>query len=92
MGEAGRLSELFSCCSAVVHAATAISRDFAAPGAWDANTRLRTEGTRLLLEASLSAGVDAYLQQSITLAYPEAGTAGWTRTAPSKPPRSGRRW
>ncbi len=85
MGEAGRLSELFSCCSAVVHAATAISRDFAAPGAWDANTRL-------LLEASLSAGVDAYLQQSITLAYPEAGTAGWTRTAPSKPPRSGRRW
>jgi nucleoside-diphosphate-sugar epimerase len=73
IGEAGRLSGLLSGCSAVVHAATAIPRDLAAPGAWDANTRLRTEGTRLMLEASLSAGVDVYLQQSITLAYPDGG-------------------
>jgi nucleoside-diphosphate-sugar epimerase len=73
IGEVRRLSELLSGCSAVVHAATAIPRDFAAPGAWDANTRLRTEGTRLMLEASLSVGADAYLQQSITLAYPDGG-------------------
>jgi nucleoside-diphosphate-sugar epimerase len=73
IGEAGRLSELLSGCSAVVHAATAIPRDLAAPGAWDDNTRLRTEGTRLTLEASLSAGVDVYLQQSITLTYPDGG-------------------
>ena len=34
---------------------------------------LRTEGTRLLLEASTPAESDAYLQQSITLAYPDCG-------------------
>lgn len=73
VGEARRLFELLSGCSAVVHVATAIPRDFAAPGAWDTNTRLRTEGTRLMLEAALSAGVDVYLQQSITLAYPDGG-------------------
>jgi hypothetical protein len=33
VGEARRLFELLSGCSAVVHVATAIPRDFAAPGA-----------------------------------------------------------
>jgi nucleoside-diphosphate-sugar epimerase len=73
VGEARRLFGLLSGCSAVVHVATVIPRDFAAPGAWHASTRPRTEGTRLLLEAALSAAVDVYLQQSITLAYPDGG-------------------
>jgi nucleoside-diphosphate-sugar epimerase len=58
-------------CEAVVHIATAIPRDFAAPGAWDANTCLRTEGTERLLKASIEVGVKRYIQQSITLAYPD---------------------
>ncbi len=53
--------------------ATAIPHDSSAPGVWDANPRVHTEGTRLLLEASLSAGFGTYLQQSITLAYPDRG-------------------
>lgn len=72
VGTVARLTELLSGCVAVVHAATAIPRDPSAPGAWDTNTRLRTEGTRVLLEASLTAGAEAYVQQSIALAYPDS--------------------
>ena len=71
-----RLSGLLSGCGAVVHAATSVPADPSSPGAWDANTRLRTEGTRVLLEAGLEAGAEAYVQQSITLAYPDGGD-GW---------------
>jgi uncharacterized protein YbjT (DUF2867 family) len=42
---ASPLSELLSGCSTMVHAATSTPRDFAAPGASEANTRLCT-GTR----------------------------------------------
>lgn len=73
VGEAKRLPRLLSGCEAVVHTATAIPSDSSASGAWDANTRLRTEGTRVLLEAALAAGVEAYVQQSIALAYPDGG-------------------
>src|SRR5690348_10215764 len=65
----GRLPTLMSGCQAALHIATAIPKDFGAPGAWDTNTRLRVEGTRSLLDASLAAGVERYIQQSITLAY-----------------------
>jgi uncharacterized protein YbjT (DUF2867 family) len=70
---AARLPDLVAGCQAVIHAATAIPRDPAAPGAWDATTRLRTEGTRRLLDAALAAGARRYLQQSIVMAYPEGG-------------------
>src|SRR5947209_11513040 len=39
----------------------------------DATTRLRTEGTRRLLDAALAAGAGRYLQQSIVMAYPDGG-------------------
>jgi len=64
-----RLPALMADCQAVAHIATAIPRDFGAPGAWDANTRLRTEGTRSLLDAALVGGVERYVQQSIVMAY-----------------------
>ena len=60
---------------AVLHIATAIPRDFSAPGAWDLNNRLRTIGTQRLLKASLDNGVGYYLQQSITMRYPDLGDA-----------------
>lgn len=72
---ATRLPALLSGCDAVAHIATAIPRDADAPGAWDANTRLRTDGVRMLIAAALAARVPFYLQQSITMAYPDGGEA-----------------
>lgn len=69
------LAELLAGCQAVMHIATAIPKDFNAPGAWETNTRLRTEGTQHLLKAALEAGVQRYIQQSICLAYPDRGEA-----------------
>jgi nucleoside-diphosphate-sugar epimerase len=68
-----RLPELMAGCRAAVHIATAIPRDSGAPGAWEANTRLRTEGTRALLDAALAAGVERYVQQGIVMAYVDGG-------------------
>ncbi len=68
-----QLVEMLYGCEAVFHIATAIPNDFKAPGAWDTNTRLRTEGTRRLLNASLDAGVRHYIQESISMAYPDRG-------------------
>ncbi len=76
------LAALLTGCQAVLHIATAIPRDARAPGAWDMNTRLRTDGTRLLLEAALAAGVDRYLQQSIVMAYPDRGDDWITEDLP----------
>jgi nucleoside-diphosphate-sugar epimerase len=68
-----RLPEIMSGGQAVLHIATAIPRNFAAPGAWEANSRLRVEGTRLLLDAALASGVERYIQQSIVMAYIDGG-------------------
>ena len=68
-----RLLEMLEGCDAAVHIATAIPRTMSAPGAWDMNTRLRVEGTQRLLQASLAVGVKRYIQQSITMAYPDGG-------------------
>lgn len=69
-------------CEAVAHIATAIPRDASAPDAWVANTRLRTEGVRKLLDGSLQAGAKRYLQQSITMAYADHGDEWITEDAP----------
>ncbi len=68
-----QLSGLTRGFDAVLHAATAIPKDFSAPGAWDLNTKLRTIGTRRLLDASLANGIPYYIQQSITMRYPDSG-------------------
>ncbi len=71
--DAASLVAALAGCDAAAHIATAIPRDFSAPGAWEVNTRLRTEGTRRLLDASLAAGVRHYAQESVVLAYPDGG-------------------
>ncbi len=85
-----RLASLLKHCDAAIHIATAIPRDAPAPGAWDANTRLRTEGTRRLLDAALDAGVECYIQQSIVMAYPDRGEEWITEDVPldSSPARA----
>ena len=79
---AERLPALVAGCDAVVHIATAIPANSAAPRAWAANTRLRTDGTRLLLAATLAAGVPAYIQQSIVMAYPDSGDRWLDKATP----------
>jgi nucleoside-diphosphate-sugar epimerase len=70
---AERLTALVSGCDAVVHIATAIPRNPTDSSAWETTTRLRTEGTRLLLHAARSTGARYYIQQSIAIAYPDGG-------------------
>ncbi len=67
------LLKMLEGCDAAVHIATSIPRNMLAQGAWDTNTRLRVEGTQRLLQASLVVGVKRYIQQSITMAYPDGG-------------------
>jgi nucleoside-diphosphate-sugar epimerase len=69
-------------CDAVVHVATAIPRDGSAPGAWDLTARLRTHGTRRLLDTALACGVPRYLQQSVVMAYRGGGSAWLDEQAP----------
>jgi len=76
------LVELVSGCEAVVHIATAIPRDPSTPGAWHRTARLRTLGTRRLLDAALTCGVTRYLQQSIVMAYRDGGDAWLDEAAP----------
>ena len=87
---AGNLPSMLDGCDAVVHIATSIPRNFTTPNALDANTRLRTEGVRMLLEASFKAGVARYIQQSITRAYPDHGDNWITEDMPldSSPERA----
>jgi nucleoside-diphosphate-sugar epimerase len=80
-----RLPDLVAGCAAVAHIATAIPRNSRAPGAWDVTTRLRTEGTRRLLDAALTAGVRRYIQQSIVMAYPDGGDQVLDEATPLDP-------
>lgn len=68
-----QLPVLVDGCEAVIHIATAIPSNPSSPGVWEVNTRLRTEGTRHLLDAALQVGATRYIQQSITMAYPDGG-------------------
>ena len=81
-GIAVKLPSLLAGCEVVIHAATAIPTDFTQPGAWDANTRIRTEGTAHLLAATLHVGANVYVQQSICFAYPEMGAEWITEDTP----------
>jgi nucleoside-diphosphate-sugar epimerase len=60
-------------CAAVVHIATAIPVDPNAKHGWDLTARLRTAGTKRLLEAALACHVPRYVQQSIVMAYRNGG-------------------
>ncbi len=77
-----QLPALLEGCEAMIHIATAIPRDMSAPHAWDANNRLRTDGTRALLQAALKVGAKQYLQQSITMAYSDHGDEWITEDTP----------
>ena len=76
------LPSMLDGCDVAVHIATAIPLNFTNADAMKANTRLRTHGTKILLGASLKAGIKRYIQQSITMAYPDHGDDWITEDMP----------
>jgi nucleoside-diphosphate-sugar epimerase len=67
------VAEAISGCEAIYHLATRIPPPEAAglPGAWDENDRLRSEASRILVDAAIASGVRIYIQPSVTFTYPE---------------------
>ena len=74
---------------AVLHLATHIppAKDSTRPGAWRENDRIRTEGTRSLVDAALECGVPTFIYPGIVFVYPDGG-ANWldTTTPPAPTP------
>ncbi len=58
---------------AVYHLATRIPPPEAQglPGAWEENDRLRSEASRILVDAAIAAGCKIYVQPSVTFVYPD---------------------
>ncbi|GAB3210880.1 NAD-dependent epimerase/dehydratase family protein [Marinactinospora thermotolerans] len=69
----------------VVNLATSMPRSPTAPGAWETNSRVRTEGTRRLAEAVLRAGVTRVVQMSITMAFGDGGDTWLDEKTPFDP-------
>ncbi|HUG32636.1 MAG TPA: NAD(P)-dependent oxidoreductase [Acidimicrobiia bacterium] len=72
---------------AVVHFATAIpsQQQMTKREAWAANDRLRSDATRVLVDASLTRGVGRFVQQSITLPYADGGEDWLDEDSPTDP-------
>lgn len=51
-------------------------------GAWKENDRLRTEGSRVLVDAALAAGASVYVQESVTFIYGDGGDAWLDEESP----------
>ena len=90
--DAGAVRAAVAGHDAVVNLATHIP---AAPAAarlraWAENDRLRTEGARNLVDASLAAGATRYVQESIALNYPSRGDAWIGEETPLEPMAQGR--
>jgi nucleoside-diphosphate-sugar epimerase len=73
--DAGAVREAAAGHDAIVHYATSIpSRaDFAKRRAWVGNDRLRTDATKNLVDAALTAELAVFVQQSISFVYADGG-------------------
>ena len=74
---------------AILHLATRIPPLTEASGrdAWGENDRLRSEGTRLLVNAALAAGVPTLVYPGVCFFYPDSGNEWIENAEPSDPPR-----
>src|SRR3954452_16422150 len=61
----------------VLHLATRIRSldQVANPEVWRDNDRLRAEASRILVDAAIAAGVEVYVQPTVTFVYPTNGPA-----------------
>ncbi len=55
------------------------------PGAWTENDRIRREGSRNLVDAAISAGVQRFVQESFAPVYPDRGSAWIDESVPLDP-------
>jgi len=83
LGDPDGLHRLVDGAEAVCNFATAIPVGFAGavPGAWRTNDRLRTEGSRRVVEAARRAGVRRVVQESVSFLYADRGDAWVTESA-----------
>jgi len=82
--EPDTLLPLTASCDVILHLATAIPRA-GSRATWATNDRIRREGTRNLLEATIYHAVPRYVQQSITLLYGESAEVPATESSPLRP-------
>ena len=61
----------------ILHLATRILslEEVSSPEAWHENDRLRAEASAILVDAAIAAGVDVYVQPTVTFVYPTDGPA-----------------
>jgi nucleoside-diphosphate-sugar epimerase len=73
---------------AVANLATAIppTKDALKASAWEANTRIRTEGSTAVVDAALAAGVPKLVQESISFMYADGGDRWLDESEPIDPP------
>ncbi len=73
---------------AVLHLATKIppTEQARKPSAWGENDRIRSEATRLLVDATLAAGATTFVYPSVTFVYPDRGD-DWIDAATTPPTR-----
>lgn len=59
----------------VLHLATRIRslEEVSSPDAWHENDRLRADASRILVDAAIAAGVEVYVQPTVTFVYPTDG-------------------
>jgi nucleoside-diphosphate-sugar epimerase len=78
------LTEVFEGYDAVVNLATHVPVGYAAmrPGAWRANDRIRSEGSKAVAEAAASAGVSTLVQESVSLIYSDGADEWLDETSP----------
>lgn len=75
-------------CQAVLHLATRIptGREAGRAEAWIENDRIRSEGTRLVVDAALAAGVAMLVYPSVVFVYPDGGSEWLDASGPTDPP------
>ena len=78
------LASAFAGCEVVVNAASAVPRPGSGAG-WDANTRIRTDGTRAVIAAASAAGVDRIVHQSVAMVHQSAGDVWVDEDSPLVP-------
>ncbi len=71
----GALEQAIPGFDAILHLATKIPpfKDATKRESWDENNRIRSEGSRLLVDAALAAGVRSFIYPSIVFLYPDGG-------------------
>lgn len=55
------------------------------PGAWKEMDRMRREGSAIVADAAIAAGVERVVQESFALTYPDSGSAWVDESVPPRP-------